>query len=114
MSMTVEEAIEILENGGWWESLIPVTTMKGRDEEEKLYEAVFLAISALRPVSREKVEKMRGEWTGIFYAHCSRCGEFSTMAYIGQGGNFCPRCGAPMTDEAVDMVMERLEEVISE
>ena len=24
-------------------------------------------------------------------------------------GNFCPACGAPMTDEAVEMVMERLE-----
>lgn len=23
--------------------------------------------------------------------------------------NFCPHCGAPMTDKAVDMVMERLE-----
>lgn len=23
--------------------------------------------------------------------------------------NFCPHCGAPMTDEGVDMVMERLE-----
>ena len=23
--------------------------------------------------------------------------------------NFCPHCGAPMTDEAVQMVMERLE-----
>ena len=23
--------------------------------------------------------------------------------------NFCPSCGAPMTDKAVDMVMERME-----
>lgn len=28
--------------------------------------------------------------------------------------NFCPHCGAPMTDEAVDMVMERLEELRDE
>lgn len=25
--------------------------------------------------------------------------------------NFCPICGRPLTDEAVDMVMERLEEL---
>lgn len=24
--------------------------------------------------------------------------------------NFCPHCGAPMTDEAVEIIMERLEE----
>ena len=59
--------------------------------------------------TREQVERMRGDWTGDFNAHCRRCDAFSTMAYIGQGGNFCPRCGAPMTDEAVDMVMERME-----
>lgn len=31
--MTREEAIEILENGGWWDLLIPVTTIEGRDED---------------------------------------------------------------------------------
>lgn len=60
--------------------------------------------------TREQVEKVwRGEWTGSFNAHCSLCGAFSTMAYIRKGGNFCVNCGAPMTDEAVQMVMERLE-----
>ena len=24
--------------------------------------------------------------------------------------DFCPNCGAPMTDEAVEIIMERLEE----
>lgn len=27
---------------------------------------------------------------------------------------FCPACGAPMTDKAVDMVMERLEKLKNE
>lgn len=67
-------------------------------------------ISALRPVSREQLEKVRGEWTtdGV----CSRCG-FDAMYYKGVPvqvrTNYCPACGSPMTDKAVDMVMERLE-----
>lgn len=67
-------------------------------------------IAALRGPTREQVEKAwRGEWTGNFNAHCSLCDTFSTMAYIGQGGNFCPNCGSPMTDEAVEILLKRLE-----
>ena len=70
------------------------------------------ALKALRPVSREQVEKIRGEWAqnrnaiidSIMY---SKCGAIY-QAYYG-GYPYCPRCGAPMTDEAVQMVMERLE-----
>ena len=71
-------------------------------------------ISALLPVSREQVERTRGEWLGkplAGYAdiRCSRC----KSVFDGQSGkwNFCPLCGAPMTDEAVEMVMERMEEM---
>ena len=107
--MTREEAIEVLENGGWWDSLIPVTTIEGRIEDDKLHEALDLAITALRPVSRERVEKvLRGEWIPVgdtaFYNRCSRCERIS----VGRPA-FCRNCGAPMTDEAVEMVMERLE-----
>ena len=77
------------------------------------YEVAEVALSALRPVSRERVEKVwRGEWElhgggkngrgGIW--HCTRCEK--SYPYK---NDFCPMCGAPMTDEAVDMVMERLE-----
>ena len=82
-------------------------------------EALGMALSALRPVSREQVEKVwRGEWK---YSHtsaidhfavvkCSKCGhEAYAMALHVVEGNFCPACGATMTDEAVQMVMERLE-----
>ena len=116
--MTREEAIEVLENGGWWDLLIPITTIEGRIEEDRLQEALDLALSALRPVSREQVEKVwRGEWN---YSHttetdhfavvkCSKCGHeaFAIALYV-KDENFCPHCGAPMTDEAVEMVMERL------
>lgn len=73
------------------------------------------AIPTLRPVSRERVERMAGEWVqdinkgpAVFY--CSSCGEsFEIHSYEVQKYRFCPFCMAPMTDEAVKMVMERLE-----
>ncbi len=126
--MTREKAIEVLENGGWWDSLIPVTTIEGRIEEDKLHEALDLAIAALRPVSREQVEKVwRGEWEwydeevgapleGIerdWGWRCSKCKVVLPDDFDDPDNppamSFCQRCGAPMTDEAVQMVMERLE-----
>ena len=84
--------------------------------------AAGTVISALRPVSREQVEKVwRGEWREeivnkcdwkgkkreYYQPHsCSKC----HRADPGEGkSKFCPHCGAPMTDEAVEMVMERME-----
>ena len=92
-------------------------------ENDSLYrrrkEMAEIALSALRPVSREQVEKVwRGEWNyshktkidGVDVVQCSKCGqEALTLALYVKNGNFCPYCGAPMTDEAVDMVMERME-----
>ena len=79
-------------------------------------EAMKVALSALRPVSREQVEKMwKGEWK-IITTHngctpdqdcvCSRCGASGIPNKA-----FCDSCGAPVTDEAVQMVLERLEEL---
>ena len=99
-------------------------------------EALGMALSALRPVSREQVEKMwRGEWvkrhkhrggfrrvkgiddTGEQHEvtiderceyddlYCSKCGKQSPDNFL----NFCGYCGSPMTDEAVDILLERLE-----
>ena len=69
-------------------------------------------IAALRPVSREQVERMQGEWIDLRECYndvpkrqCSHCGK----VLIGLETPFCEACGAPMTDEAVEMVMERLE-----
>ena len=76
-------------------------------------EAFKMAVSALRPVSREQVEKVwRGEWkhylpplgAGDVQCRCTRCGRTPDVETP-----FCAWCGAPMTDEAVQMVMERLE-----
>ena len=86
--------------------------------------ALNLALSALRPVSREQVEKVwRGEWIGdndekvgtidgspIKSSTCSACGNWLVGSdEYDCAGYFCPACGRAMTDEAVEMVMERLE-----
>ena len=75
---------------------------------------------AFRPVSREQVEKVfGGKWEEETYTTvsgrgrvihskkytCSVCGKANGRAKT----NFCPHCGASQTDEAVEMVMERLE-----
>ena len=104
MNMTREEAIKSLQN------IVEYWTYKPTEVE-----AAKMAISALRPVSREQVEKVwRGEWkhthsSDNFWTEvwvCSRCGLEDDN---GDCFDFCPSCGAPMTDEAVQMVMERLE-----
>ena len=134
--MTREEAIEELERllRHWDDLENDKRCFWGYDEE-----AVALALSALRPVSREQVEQMRGEWvakhrhrggfrraTGVDDMgeqrtitiderceyddrYCSKCGKQSPDNFL----NFCGYCGAPMTDEAVQMVMKRWKEAFS-
>ena len=88
-------------------------------------EALGMALSALRPVSREQVEKVwrecpeckprcglcvhMGQWDkyGKPYV-CEKCVGFSNFE---SDQKFCECCGRPITDEAVEMVMERLEEL---
>ena len=108
MSMTREEAIKVLNN-------FPIDFRNSRGFEAM--EALKIAILALRPVSREQVEKVwRGEWkrthsSDNFWTEvwvCSCCGLEDDN---GDCFDFCPSCGAPMTDEAVEMVMERINEM---
>ena len=78
---------------------------------EKCQEAHRMAISALRPVSREQVEMVwRAHWKESVhlggFVYCSRCGYNALEA---NNYTFCPKCGSPFTDEAVKMVMERME-----
>lgn len=108
--MTLEEAIRILQKEvdlDWFPN-------------EKT-EALKLAISALRPVSRETVERIwfrepytrletrYGEDGGMVYSAvntCMACGHETPI------GNFCHNCGAAQTREAVQMVMERWKEAL--
>ena len=111
MSMTREEAVELLCYGDW---LNVISKHIGKTDTERIAEAMSIVGKALRPVSREQVEKVwRGEWK-IITTHngctpdqdcvCSRCGASGIPDEA-----FCDSCGAPMTDEAVQMVMRRLE-----
>ena len=126
--MTREEAIAVLEESKrqnevmrdnpstFWASNQMVDGIKN---SKRRIAALDLALSALRPVSREQVEKMRGEWrlvpngVGGKQYMCSRCGgaeyEYWRRHFAHGNEKFCSRCGAPMTDEAVQMVMERME-----
>ena len=111
MSMNREEAINRIENH-------MVVHHIGEYPHIKLKEALDMALAALRPVSREQMERMwRGEWEFPIFkdedandprCKCSECGSVETPL---ARHRFCPNCGAPMTGEAVDMVMERLEAV---
>lgn len=121
--MTREEAIAILqEKYDYCKSFYDLAARPKEDyaETAQYLQALQVALSALRPVSREQVERMRGEWEwlgpcrdnkGVSWGRCSVC---KTKQRFGDYSSFCPACGAPMTDEAVQMVMERLKEVISE
>ena len=113
MSMTREEALEELERllRHWDDLENDKRCFWGYDKE-----AVALALSALRPVTREQVAEV---WKG-----CDLCLDDSwqrslmipkrfdhTNMLSTELAQFCPGCGRPLTDKAVDMVMERLEEM---
>ena len=93
--------------------------------------ALDMALTALRPVSREQVEKVwRGEWEwydeevgspleGIereWGWRCSKCKVVLPDDFDDPDNpptmRFCQWCGAPMTDEAVEMVLERWKEAV--
>ena len=113
MSMTREEAIKQIEK------LKSYCEYMGDSDESGAYlfdldgQALDLALSALRPITREQVEMVwGGEWEEERFAgehegwQHRECGRHST-----EKTKWCPKCGKAMTDEAVDMVMERLEAV---
>ena len=119
MSMTREEAITLLK---YRRNIISSVDADWNANE---IEAINFALSALRPVGRERIEKVwKGEWIkerrqtyipveydeqGEVILHdfvvyrCSICGRENTKEEP-----FC-NCGAPMTDAAVLTVMDRLE-----
>ena len=152
--MTREEAIAVLEESKRQNEIMrdnPTTfwashqMADGVKNAERRIAALNLALSALRPVSRELVEKVwkpckvcNGKTT--LYQHtnttklfmntfgkaatlvteCNACPPYADCCMKGISMNsafrisYCPECGRPLTDEAVDMVMERLEALHSE
>ena len=116
--MTLEKAIKLLKQYQGYEPMLPDgETLKHAFDLTD--ETVDTLLTALRPVSREQVEKVwRGEWiwdtSGLYPKPvCSKCGEepYRRSNHTSDLPNYCPKCGAPMTDEAVQMVMERMEKL---
>lgn len=85
--MTREEAIEIL-----------TTAREMYPGKSVIRDAFTLALAALRPVSREQVERV---WPG-----CKMC---KTPSIAPPVGIYCPWCGAPRTAEAKTNLRKRLE-----
>ena len=126
MSMTLQEAaIKSCEDRIKHLESTPIHHY-GKRQRERAIELERVKIAALRPVSREQAEKVRGEWIDIDgekvpvdkygqpcgWAKCSACGEYLTASdEYPCIGHFCPNCGAPMTDEAVETIMKRMEEM---
>ena len=123
MSMTREEAIALLnEQYEICKRIYDCSAdqRKSYPNVPQFMEALGMALSALRPVSREQVEKVwRSEWNQDEHGRvvCNRCGSIAAIGTENALHNakkydrFCFYCGAPMTDEAVEMVMERMEEM---
>ena len=129
--MTKEEAIASYEK--------LYTYMVGDDDAIELDYGEFMELnhyirSALRPVSRERMEKVfhgcemcrekkkvkSDNFCGaatmqIVGDSIDLCGDKKKIKFFGHiyapsfSVKFCPFCGKPLTDEAVDMVMERME-----
>lgn len=114
MSMTKEEAIKQIEKLKSYCEYMADSDESGAYLFDLDGQALDLALSALRPITREQVEKVwRVEWVGMTdddgctWYECSRC-EYD-LDSLEDPNHFCPACGAPMTDKAVDIVMKRLE-----
>ena len=119
MSMTRDEAITYLqEKYDYCKSFYDLAAHPEEDYPEmtKYLQALHIAISALRPVTREQVEMVwKGKWEPG-NPICPICGKdkfdkLDADIWADWMPNFCPHCGAPMTDEAVEMVMKRLGEI---
>ena len=83
-------------------------------------ETVDTLLTALRPVSREQVEKVwRGEWIklsayrGMEQYKCSKCGqEIYVPEFMGEPiYSFCPMCSSAMMDSSVDLIIDKLGEM---
>ena len=114
MSMTREETITNLEKLA---ALFHTESEQSKMVDySKIIETLEFAASALRPITREQVAEV---WKG-----CDLCLDDSwqrilmipkrfdhTNMLSTELAQFCPGCGRPLTDEAVETIMKRMEEM---
>ena len=109
------------------DALIPPTRENELEAENRELKERIVNWRKYMAPTREQVEKVwRGEWNVIYdelngftYVTCSKCRDETVLngCFVTVEGepcdleDFCPHCGAPMTDEAMQMVMERMEAV---
>ena len=112
----LEKAIKLLKQYQGYEPMFPDgETLKHAFDLTD--ETVDTLLSALRPVSREQVEKVwRGEWghthsSDNFWTEVWKCSHCGFEDNYGECFDFCPFCGAAQTGEAMQMVMERLNKL---
>ena len=121
MKMTKEEAIAQIEKLKSYCEYMADSDESGAYLFDLDGQALDLALTALRPITREQVEKV---WKGCSWCNndgkkpenweCSLLDDRGFSVVVGDevvwtNAEFCPVCGKPLTDEAVDMVLERLE-----
>ena len=119
--MTLEEAVKLLKQYQGYEPMFP-DGEKLKHAFDLTDETVDTLLTALRGPTREQVEKVwslcnfcagakyiTGGVTAVYPVSETRQQE--TLA---EGDfDFCPVCGRPITDEAVDMMLERWKEAVS-
>ena len=107
MSMTREEAIALFEKQLTAAQVVLDSGFGSNPGENNfLYrrrkEMAEIALSALRPVSREQVEKV--------FPGCEKCrNQANWPSWIEKGFVYCPKCGTPLTSWAWEKQVERLE-----
>ena len=98
-----------------------VSSDRGPEEWRKDAEALDLALAALRGPTREMVERMFRGCADCQQKTCVSCRRFGRVPERcidcnnqdkWSPWNFCPVCGKPLTDEAVDMMLERWKEAL--
>lgn len=115
MSMTKEEAIKQIEKLKSYCEYMADSDESGAYLFDLDGQSLDLALSALRPITREQVENVwKGKWEPG-NPICPICGkdkfdELDADIWADWMPNFCPHCGAPMTDESVEMMIKKLEE----
>ena len=124
MSMTRAEIIEAYESAVFSSGL---SAAAGNEEAAKDYELLKAGLDALRGPTREMVERVWRVCDACeipcnncesIYAwdrygkpqECTGCPENGYKNYTPES-QFCEFCGRPLTDKAVEMVMERVEEM---
>ena len=99
--MTLEEAIKLLKQYQGYDPMFPDgETLKHAFDLTD--ETVDTLLTALRPVSREQVEKV--------FPGCEKCrNQANWPSWIEKGFVYCPKCGTPLTSWAWEKQVERLE-----